>query len=133
MLLCVGVMAGAAAPRAYGQVDEVEQLFQRDALPREIEPLFPPEPLDHQVAVPREIPRASMPDATNFAERSAWTAHSEPSTAEGAVGANPLDHDRAAQRTPAAPMNPVPEPSAIILALAALVYFLLFGRRRRVI
>jgi hypothetical protein len=34
---------------------------------------------------------------------------------------------------PAAPINPVPEPSAIILALAALVYFLLFGRRRRVI
>jgi hypothetical protein len=31
-----------------------------------------------------------------------------------------------------APFAPVPEPSAIILGLAAIAYFLLFGRRRRV-
>ena len=34
---------------------------------------------------------------------------------------------------PAATVNAVPEPSAILLALAALVYFLLFGRRRRMV
>jgi hypothetical protein len=43
------------------------------------------------------------------------------------------DAEKKSQDAPeSAPTSMVPEPSAIILALAALVYFLLFGRRRAV-
>jgi len=73
-----------------------------------------------QAAATRKAAEASNAEAANG--RTEWTV--EPGSAADAAG-----NDNA---TPPLPINPVPAPSAIILAVAALGYFLLFARRRRV-
>lgn len=77
-----------------------------------------------QAAATRKTAEASNAEAANG--RTEWTV--EPGSATDTGGDAAGDDDA----TPPLPINPVPEPSAIILAVAALGYFLLFARRRRV-
>jgi hypothetical protein len=73
----------------------------------------------------REREAQATPDA-NLDKRESWQVESRSATEPDTVSAAGDDAP-----TPA-PINPVPEPSAVILAVAALGYFLLFARRRRV-
>ncbi len=75
---------------------------------------------------------------THISEAAAEVAQpSSPHVGVIGIGAavDPLPHTLDASAEPAGadtPFSAVPEPSAIILALAAFVYFLLFARRRRI-
>ena len=133
ILLCVALLALPLAPRAFGEIDEVERLFQGDTPPSDREPLLASEIADTEQALPGGIPAISSPDAAHYAESLLWNQPADPQTGTSSAGVSPVADASPAKPIPAAPVSPVPEPSAIILALAALAYFLLFGRRRRVI
>ncbi len=131
ILLCVALLALPLAPRASGEIDEVDRLFQGDAPPSDSEPLLASEIAVTEQALPGGIPAVSSPEATSYSESALWNQPADLQTATS--GAGPVADASPAKPIPPAPVSPVPEPSAIILALAALAYFLLFGRRRRVI
>jgi hypothetical protein len=72
----------------------------------------------------------TVSDASTHARSAPWQV--TPSvigsdlSSSGAIPAHSPDHK-------SAPFNAVPEPTAMVLALLALIYFLVFGRRRRVV
>ncbi len=73
-------------------------------------------------------------DAASYSDQSRWRPAVSTAPARVSVnktssgGANPSATSKAPE---ALPPNPVPEPSAVILGGLALLYFLIFGRRRR--
>ncbi|MGD9722058.1 MAG: hypothetical protein AB7O59_09900 [Pirellulales bacterium] len=90
-------------------------------------------------ATPAAAPASAARTAPSagFDQQATWNARAK---SQLAVGGG--DHDLAVEtdarmivehKEPAGPFTAVPEPSAIFLAVAALVYFLLFGRRRRMV
>ena len=87
-----------------------------------------------------ELPIEPRSDANaNFGETVSPTFHqmSTPQLSEWPAVVSPIAHQHAAAHTPPQAEEPsatglslVPEPSAVALAALALVYFLVFGRRR---
>ena len=73
-------------------------------------------------------------DATSYSDQSRWRPAVSTPPARVSVsktstgGENPSPNPKPSE---AIPPNPVPEPSAVILGGLALLYFLIFGRRRR--
>jgi hypothetical protein len=124
LMFCFAALAVGAA-RAAAAPNELERLLNGETVgPSAARSTRP-------VADVETVVAESGPDSASFPHRAAWSTASEPSEVDSALHRSTSAHadDPAA---PAEPVSAVPEPSAIILALAALVYFLLFGRRRRV-
>ncbi len=132
-----------AAPDA--EMDIVESLFQdrptattqadaSQASPR-VPSIAGNEPISTLVAHEPEDdapqPAAKQdPDASTSLTDTIWgAAAADPDMAAHVGSLTAADHET---EDSGATINAVPEPSAILLAVAALVYFLLFGRRRRV-
>ena len=70
-------------------------------------------------------------EATSYSDQSRWHSAIGPSTARSTKSKPTLD---ASAQKPSEPsgLSVVPEPSAVFLAALALLYFLVFGRRRQV-
>jgi PEP-CTERM motif len=142
VLALVGVgLTTVAARNANAELDAVELLFQdqpaatmtdRSMLPS----IASNEPISSLVApeAESELPQSvSLNDgrgSSNLADHGLWDATAAEHGVSTSAGTMTADHRSEAVGTT---INAVPEPSAILLALAALVYFLLFGRRRRVV
>lgn len=124
-ILCLALIPLCGSPCAKARAAE-------DATDQELrsllagEPVKPSDPVAPPIVAEHVRQAAATPEAseTSHAEsgndRTEWTVDSN--------SAAHVEQDAA----PSSPINPVPEPSAIILAVAALGYFLLFARRRRV-
>ncbi len=117
IFLCAAALLLAKAPRAFGAIDEVDALLLGNA------------PADEGQSIAPSSGRPSPPPASSV-ERVAWQADDVHAAIAGAADAQ-ADRQADPKSAPASTINAVPEPSAIILAVAALGYFLLFGRRRR--
>lgn len=143
-VLCVITMVIAAPPaRAESdvEVDAVELLFQdRPAVEPptggSVPSIAGDEPVSALIGPELEAAAqqsAAEPDrstSSHLTESTLWgVTAAEPSMATHVGGLESADHETEGS---AATINAVPEPSAILLAVAALIYFLLFGRRRRV-
>jgi len=115
--------------------DDATELELRSLLAGEAvqpgEPEAPPVVAEQvrQAAATRRAPEASNVAASNIAASNADATSGRTEWAVEPESAADAGNDDA---TTPLPINPVPEPSAIILAVAALGYFLLFARRRRV-
>jgi hypothetical protein len=74
------------------------------------------------------------PDATRYTDPSDWrpAVHAPPPRVSISKTPGSADASAQAKAADALPPNPVPEPSAVILGSLALLYFLVFGRRRRI-
>jgi hypothetical protein len=136
--ICVVTVVTASACAQEAKLDPVERLFQdqparssSDGLPS----IAGDEPvsaiLSEELIEPAAQPATRDDGSPNSSETTLWDA----AGADEGVGVHVSSIATAERSTsePAATVNAVPEPSAILLALAALVYFLLFGRRRRVV
>jgi hypothetical protein len=115
-------LSAAGSARARG--DELEELLSGEATPPADAALSASAAIDSEPVLLHGSTDAAGSDAAVYSERAAW--HATPSTQAARRATD--DHDSGRETPPT--INAVPEPSAIILALAALVYFLLFGRRR---
>jgi len=107
------------APMAAYAADPVEDLLRGNPSSAVADdsatPLVEPETAVQSATIPALAPRDAAAD---------WAAAPHQSLQ--------LSRDSDADHKSApSPVNAVPEPSALLLALAALVYFMLFGRRRR--
>ena len=74
-------------------------------------------------------------DSTGYADPARWrpTVASPPARVSiNKTSADARDAANSGKAAEALPPNPVPEPSAVILGSLALLYFLIFGRRRRI-
>jgi hypothetical protein len=138
---CVVAVATASlcASAQEAPLDPVERLFQdqptatraSDGLPS-IGGNEPVSAILSEESLGASSHSAARGDASpNTPEPTLWDA----AGADEGVGVHVSDIATVERSTsePAATVNAVPEPSAILLALAALVYFLLFGRRRRMV
>ena len=125
-ILCLALIPLCGSPCGTARAaDDATDLELRSLLSGEaVKPSDPAAP----PVVAEQVRQAA---ATRAADTSkAETSHAETSsdwTVESAAAEAGDESD-----APPSPINPVPEPSAIILAVAALGYFLLFARRRRV-
>lgn len=131
----IGVgLVSLAASAARAEVDPVEQLFQDSprgptATASDSHGIAGHEPVSDLFTSAEEMqPAGEKSSPGEHADSSMWNT----GLPAGEVSPQKLS-TQGAPDPPATPVSPVPEPSAILLALAALVYFLLFGRRRRVI
>ena len=73
-------------------------------------------------------------DATSYSDQSRWRPvvnTPAPRVSVAKTTATPANPAANSKSTETLPPNPVPEPSAVILGSLALLYFLIFGRRRR--
>jgi len=136
---CVSLMA-IAAPTAFAELDPVEKLFL-DApatapFANNGEPsIAGQEPVSSLFGIEEEQPHVAAPaddqrEPSGQAEPGLWSATTPDHGVSPQLGSMAASNTTPEPAT--TPVNAVPEPSAILLALAALVYFLLFGRRRRV-
>jgi hypothetical protein len=127
-LLCVVIVATAAA-RASAAPDAVDQLLYGDSpvvLDKSISESHVPQPASN---VSTEAP-SSANESSGFSQQAPWNAPVDSGMEIGRVRDVPMAQADGEELPPASRVTAVPEPSAIFLALAALVYFLLFGRRR---
>ena len=118
-LICAALLATVASLPAWA-ADPVEDLLLGNPESAQAEAilLIEPETAVHSATIPAVSPQDDETD---------WAA--APNQALQLSRVDSGDHKRAAT----SPVNAVPEPSALLLALAALVYFMLFGRRRRMV
>jgi hypothetical protein len=121
-LLCT-VALWLVMPVRANAADELEKLLSGSAAIDD-EPAVSERGLDEPFAAGNRG-ESSDPSA-NYADRATWQTTPQPH----AVAAAP--HDVHHEPDNSGSISPVPEPSAIVLALAALAYFILFGRRRRI-
>ncbi len=144
-MTCVSLMA-IAVSTAFAELDPVEQLFQ-DAPAFQDDSAAAPstngsgpsiagqEPVSSLFTVEEAQPRGSANDdyregSPHLSDDALWNTGGADQSVSAQLGS--MAASSQAPEPAAAPINAVPEPSAILLALAALIYFLLFGRRRRV-
>lgn len=119
----------AAVRPAHTLADELDDLLYGE--PTSVQQ--PTEPVAVQPEGPQHLDLIEH-DAASYSDQSRWrpavsTAPARVSVNKTPASAtNPGAHSKAAE---ALPPNPVPEPSAVILGSLALLYFLIFGRRRR--
>lgn len=121
----------AAAQSARAEQDEIDRLIYGDD-PVPVTRVSQPDAVDAVLTDTDESVEPSLPriGTSAFSSEPSWTDPDEKPAEVAAVPASPVAQSSADQSQP--PINAVPEPSAILLALAALGYFLIFGRRRRV-
>jgi hypothetical protein len=121
-VLCLAISAWATAC-ALG--DELEDLLSNQAIPPADSALSGAEGIASESGLPSEARAVPGPEASAYGQRADWQMppDAQPRRAADSPDSSP---------DPPSSFNAVPEPSAIVLALVALVYFLLFGRRRRV-
>jgi hypothetical protein len=135
-ILCLALIPLCGSPCATARAaEDATDLELRSLLAGE--PVKPSDPVAPPV-VAEQVRQAAASRAAD-ASSNATTSHDEStrdqahwtvkSGSNGETGAADSNSEGSA---PSLPINPVPEPSAIILAVAALGYFLLFARRRRV-
>ena len=86
ILLCVALIALPLAPRAFGEIDEVERLFQGDAPPSDRQPFLASEIVDTEQALSGGIPAISSPEAAHYSESLLWNQPTDPQTATSGPG-----------------------------------------------
>jgi len=123
-VLATGASCALAAP------DELEQLLFGEAVVAENEPLAASAVADADRVVSEGSPAVSLPETSSYSQSAAWSSPADPQASVTSVSHRRVADVSDAGQAPAAPVSVVPEPSAIVLALVALAYFLLFGRRR---
>lgn len=123
---CAAALVLLATSRASAEPDELEALFANSV--KVAEDVAGAEDADDASAATADA-SDSQQTVPNYGGPSPWKVPAELHSVDGTVNAESADHKQA----PTSPINAVPEPSAIILALLALGYFLLFGRRRRIV
>ncbi len=120
-LLCGVLMAAVAAP---AQGDEVDDLFAGKPVKTGDAAL----PAQQVEALSLEDRIVSPVDSATLAEGAAW----EPAFKQAPKGTSSADSATPARESvPPSKVSLVPEPSAIALGVAAILYFLIFFRRRR--
>jgi hypothetical protein len=141
-LVCVTTVGFLAAPRAcaWDPVDALLQDDERQVTDESVTRLLSTDaPAIDSLTTSGPAATTSAAEANNITTSPSWQSAGG---REGAsdIGATDIEAANLAARplsnpthadAPAGSASPVPEPSAIILALVALAYFLLFGRRRR--
>lgn len=120
----------AAVRPAHSAADELDDLLYGEPTSAQ----QPGQPIAVQPESPPQLDLIGH-DATSYSDQSRWRPAVSAAPARVSVSktasptANPPANSKAAE---ALPPNPVPEPSAVILGSLALLYFLIFGRRRRI-
>jgi hypothetical protein len=138
-MTCVSLMA-IAASTAFAELDPVEQLFLDAPAAAPLANGSGPsiadqEPVSSLFTAEEEMPHVAAAgsrdqESPDMSQDALWTADGADHSVSAQIGSMAASNPTA--KPAATPVNAVPEPSAILLALAALIYFLLFGRRRRV-
>ena len=143
-LIAVFVGALVACVATCATADELDDLLygepasgQQPAAPLAIEPesSLGLSPLEHDFIEPNGTGGFTDPNSTGYGDVSHWRPTGSPPSARVSINKTAADVRDAAHRARTAealPPNPVPEPSAVILGGLALLYFLIFGRRRRI-
>jgi len=121
-LLCVAFLVADRPLQSRG--DELDDLLSSEASELQIQ--SPPDAVQAGLAY-----EAQNGDALDYTDHSRW--HSPVVMAPVSRAAKSARPAKGATQKPAPPagLNIVPEPSAIALGVLALLYFLVFGRRRR--
>jgi hypothetical protein len=126
----LAVLLAAVRP-AHSIADELDDLLYG-------EPTSSPQPAE-PIAVEPEGPShidligSDLIEQEAVSDHSRWrpTVNTPPARVSVNKTAADANADTNSKSAEALPPNPVPEPSAVILGSLALLYFLIFGRRRR--
>jgi len=118
----------AAVRPAHSLADELDDLLYGEPSSAQ----QPAQPIAVQPEGPHSLDLIS--NAASYSDQSRWRPvvnTPAPRVSVAKTTATPANPAANSKSTETLPPNPVPEPSAVILGGLALLYFLIFGRRRR--